>query len=793
MSRTQHLDAITPNPANGHSGRDAAAFYISDLYIDPAMGTIVGSAGEVHLEPKVMGILLALARNAGKLLSREELLSQNWTGGDTYDEALTQCIYQLRQQLAVAGGKPGYRELINTIPKRGYLLKGEIRSATLESPASLADGESPDNPATAAQPGGWRDHRHWLAIAFGLVLALALVASLLRPQNPGPVGDSPSDPLVASMPATLAVLPFTSSGQGGESDLLADGLADELLGSLSRNTELRVTARDSAFQFRGPNRDLREVGQHLGVTYLLDGSVYNLGTEVHIRTRLVDARTGVQLWNDEYERPLSDWFELQQELALEVTRALEGVLEQRSAEALHVRGTTSVEAHLEVLRARQLLATRSVADTEEAIEHLQRALLLDPDYALAYTWLADAILIQAKSTAREKGLRPVVTRLLDKALALDPGIGEAYALRAQLTDDAAAAESDLRRGLELNPSYARGYELLAQLQATQLAQVDSAVESIDNAIALDPLTPGNYSTKAELLMNQGYWEEAEELGRRALELNPGVFTTLLQLAVITAVQGNYVDAIGYAQRAAALDPRSIPVRNQLLLLYLAIDDIEGARTVNQPATPFGTAAILWFTGGSRQIAAGIYANPPESLPPYDAQYVSHVLVTEAFADADASRALSLLAPLLPFDDGLPLEVRGWGLYPYANLALLFRLSGDATTAKNLEQLIEQRMSELELRFPRQAILDDQIRAVMLAGRGREDEACTALQRVYVPKPRPLWHMVLGNPAFNQMREHPCMLAVRDTIDTYLAGQRERLKQLQPSDFNPVRTAASAGG
>ncbi len=284
---------------------------------------------------------------------------------------------------------------------------------------------------------------------------------------------------------------------------------------------------------------------------------------VRINIQLVDTDTGSQLWSEAYDRTLADWFAVQQDVAVEVARALNFVLQEGHGAGAQAGDTANVEAHLEVLRGRQLLATRSVGDAEQAIEHLQRALTLDPNYALAYARLADAILIQAESTTGIKGARPVVAPLLDKALQLDPGLGEAYCLRSLLTDDPAVAERDLRRGLELNPSYARGYELLAQLQARSLSQIDQAVATIDSAIALDPLTPGNYHAKADLMMGLGYWEQVVALNRRALELNPNFRSALKQLAEVTAVEGQFADAIDYARRAVALDPRAVPLRDQL--------------------------------------------------------------------------------------------------------------------------------------------------------------------------------------------------------------------------------------
>ncbi len=321
----------------------------------------------------------------------------------------------------------------------------------------------------------------------------------------------------------------------------------------------------------------------------------------------MDTENGGQLWSEAYDRTLADWFAVQQDVAVEVARALDFVLQEGDGAGARSGETTSVEAHLEVLRGRQLLATRSVADAEQAIEHLQRALTLDPNYALAYARLADAILIQAESTTGIAAARPVVAPLLARALALDPGLGEAYALRSRLSDDPVAAERDLRRGLELNPSYARGYELLAQLQARSLSQIDQAIETIDSAIALDPLTPGNYHTKAGFMMRQGHWEQVVELDRRALELNPNFRSALWQLAQLTAVEGKFAEAIGYAGRAVALDPRAVPLRDHLTQLYLAVGDIEAARAANNPPTPFGNWLILWAEGKTGQLIDAIYS------------------------------------------------------------------------------------------------------------------------------------------------------------------------------------------
>jgi TolB-like protein/DNA-binding winged helix-turn-helix (wHTH) protein/Flp pilus assembly protein TadD len=741
----------------------------------------------VTLEPRVARLLEFLLNHPGELLTHDRLVEAVWGGRVVSNEAVRHAVFTLRQALATGDGAG----LIRTIHKRGYIAEfpssvvEETRSGT--GPAVTIPGAAPQLPASTGKQANptatgprhtARSHR--LAAALGVTILIALAAGLLALLDvPGERPGATTEAEVPNRtPATIAVLPFINLSQAADSEVLADGLAEELLGTLALNPELRVTARPSAFQFKEPDRDLRDIGRRLGVRYVLDGNVRNLGERVRIHARLVDANTGEQLWSNEYDRSLADWFSLQQVLAVEVARALEGVLQGREQPAVQADGTTSVEAHLEVLRARQLLATRAVADAEQASEHLQRALLLDPNYALAYARLADAILIQAESTGGVKAVRPVVAPLLDKALALNPRLGEAYCLRSLLTNDREAAERDLRRGLELNPSYARGYELLARLQTVSPLQSQEAIATIDSAIALDPLTPGNYHAKAVLMMGLGSWQEAAELDRRALELNPNFRAALAQLSEVYSVQGYFADAIEYARRAVALDPRAIPLRDQLTLLYLAVGDLDGARAANQPPTPFGSWAIPWAEGKYDQLVDIFYSGPSQLSGTIDPMISSQILLRQAVSDGDYARALAVLVPSLPTGDTLPPSATGWGLYAYANLVQLLRLGGDEPAAARLQAQLEDRMAAVEARFPRHALIHAQVRATLLARAGRSAEACASLENAYTPNPRPMWRVILANPAFDAWSATPCFAALRTRIEEHIATERKRIAAMQ---------------
>jgi TolB-like protein/DNA-binding winged helix-turn-helix (wHTH) protein len=753
------------------------------------------------LEPRVARLLEYLVTHPGELMSHDRIIEAVWDGRIVSDEAVRRAVFSLRQALAVDGAE----SYIRTIHKKGYV-------AAFPPPVAV-EPVLPDTPAIMPIPGTkppetvlttiaavtidvdtaplpTSRRRLWLGGAVALIALIALVATVLAPLEM-PLEQPPAThtEVPAQAPATLAVLPFVNFSKEEVNELLANGLTEELFGALERNRELRVTARSSAFQFKDKNRDIREVGQRLDVRYVLSGSVRSSADNVQVHAELLDIDTGAPLWSETYNRALADWFTLQQDIAMEVAHAVQRVLQKEVAVVAVPGRVSNAEAQLELLRARQLLITRSVADAEEAIEHLQRALTLDPNYALAYARLADAILIQAESTTGIKAARPVVAPLLEKALVLDPGLGEAYALRSMLTDDPVAAEHDLRRGLELNPSYARGYELLARLQTGSLPLSEKAIESIDTAIALDPLTPGNFHAKANLMMGPGKWREAVELDRRALDLNPNYRGALMQLSQVYAIEGYFADAIGYARRAVALDPRAVTLRHNLMWGYLAVGDVEAARAVSNPDPPFGNWALLWAEGKEAQVVDTIYSGQPIPKEGVDPMIGSHILLRQAVSDGDYARALAVTNSVLPAEYTLPPNAIMWALYPYANVMQLLEGKGDTVAASRLKEQLEKRMADMEAQFPRHRLIHEQVRAILRAREGRSEEACAALEFAYTPNPRPLWRVIVANPAFDSMRTAACFEALNDRIEKYIATERARIDTMRRDGKIPDRSTA----
>ena len=271
-----------------------------------------------------------------------------------------------------------------------------------------------------------------------------------------------------------------------------------MLHQLANLAQLEVISRTSSFAFRERSEDAREIGKQLGARYLLEGSVQSDRTRMRVTTQLIDAKTGSDVWSMRFDRPPGDVFAVQDEIAMQVARALELSLDANATDRLTGQGTSNLDAYLAYLQGRSLLANDRVVDMREAIAQFERSIDLDPRFAAAYVSLAEAELFVAEydvtDDRTERFDRALVhgRELVDKALKLDPENGDAYLQRAHLTafDDLQAAAADYRRGLELSPNSARGYAGLAAVLYEDPQRRDEALELLDKARKLDPLEAG---------------------------------------------------------------------------------------------------------------------------------------------------------------------------------------------------------------------------------------------------------------------------------------------------------------
>jgi adenylate cyclase len=398
-----------------------------------------------------------------------------------------------------------------------------------------------------------------LYAAAAAIVAILVFGLLAREGETGDEGPAPRtigapDPAAAT--ASLAILPFANLSPDPESEYFADGMTEELIGALGRLEGLRVAGRASSFAFKGRNVDAREVGEKLAVGNVLEGSVRKTGERVRVTVQLVDARTGFQLWSETYDRESVDVFTVQEEIALAVGEALDLRL-PRGLESFRLGARPpNLEAYELYLRGRHAWRSRSQEGLELAVEHLQRAIARDPNFAEAHAGLADAYIALAVYgyRSREEAL-PRAREAVERALALEPLLVEALTSRGYLRTAPDSALADFRRAIELNPSYPIAHHWYA-LMLVSLGRLNEALPQHRRAIELDPLAPTVHGAYATSLLLSGDLDGAEEMARRANELAPELYSPQAVLSRIYAAQGRGAEALQAAERAAALAPEN---------------------------------------------------------------------------------------------------------------------------------------------------------------------------------------------------------------------------------------------
>lgn len=390
-----------------------------------------------------------------------------------------------------------------------------------------------------------------LSLAVGLLLLNQFVLHRFMPG-----GDT------ASVPAgekSIAVLPLVNSTGDPANEYFADGISEELIATLAHLGRLKVIGRTSSFQFKAKEEDSRAIGEKLGVGYLLEGSVRKSDQRVRISVELVNATDGASVWSETYDRDLKDIFALQSDIASAVATQLKVALLGGNAKSAEIAQSAepasgNAEAYKALLQGRFYFARQTPQDVRKAIDYLETALTLDPDYALAHADLgfvkaAYATRYPTSETGPVDGLLASARASVDTALRLRPTLARAHAahgaLLAWLDLDFVAGAAEARRAVELDPQNAA--MLVAQAAGQlSLGEFDASLATARRAIALDPLNAGAYSALAAALSSLGRYEIAESAARQVIELQPNSTFSHAQLAQIQVMRGDH-EALATAQ------------------------------------------------------------------------------------------------------------------------------------------------------------------------------------------------------------------------------------------------------
>jgi adenylate cyclase len=510
---------------------DLQHFRFEGFSFDLESGLLRQGRTEVKITPKAAAVLGVLLRNAGSPVSKDQLFSSVWRETAVSDDALTSCIQELRKAFGDDARQPRF---IETRHRRGYQFVAPLET--------LATG--------------------------------------------------PAEP--AEVPVAIAVLPFTDISPEHDQDYFCDGLAVELISAFSEIRGLRVVSRTASFQFRAAGADVRSIGSHLGVAYLLEGSIRRTKDRLRVIVELIEVTSGYQKWSRQFNRSPEDVFAIQDEITEDVINALRGgTLTGAERQALQ-RPHTGTAAYEYYLRGLQFLPRMTQPDLARSAEMFERAIEIDPSYgpALAglatvygtlYEWFGahETDLKRAEDASRKavalatelaearvaRGFTLSLARQYDQAvhefleaIRINPNLFEAYYYFAR----ASFANGEIARSAEL---FAKAAEVRREdfqsaiLQAQSLrmlGRIDEAREAnregvrrAEHALALDPKDPRALSLGASGLFHDDQKARAREWCRSAVELYPDDMGVLINAACLSSKLGYKEEALDLLERVFA--------------------------------------------------------------------------------------------------------------------------------------------------------------------------------------------------------------------------------------------------
>ena len=354
---------------------------------------------------------------------------------------------------------------------------------------------------------------------------------------------------------SVAVLPFVNVGGDTGTEYLSDGITESLINSLSQLPNLKVIARSSVFRYKGKEIDPQTVGRELGVRAVLMGRVVQLGDQLNIQTELVDVETQTRLWGENYNRKVSDIIALQEEISREISEKLRLKLSGKEREQLGKRYTENSEAYQLYWKGRYLWNRRRPEDIREAIRDFQLAIDLDPNYALAYTGLADCYVLGNLLQMSPREAMPIAIEKTQRALAIDPNLAEALTSLAKIKLsyewDWTGAESEFRKALELKPGYATAHQWYG-VYLSEMGRHDESLGQRKRALELDPLSLSISTGLGRAYFWARRYDEAIEHLQRTLQQDPKYADTHWSLGLAYEGKKMYAEAIASYQSAISL-------------------------------------------------------------------------------------------------------------------------------------------------------------------------------------------------------------------------------------------------
>jgi TolB-like protein/DNA-binding winged helix-turn-helix (wHTH) protein/Flp pilus assembly protein TadD len=514
----------------------------------------------VPLAPKAFDVLAYLVEHAGQLVTQDEILEALWSETYVNPDVLRKYILEIRKAL---GDRPDNPEFIETMPKRGYrFIAPVIDESTEESTAEpsvvaaspIEETATEENIGLATAASGQESssgkYRLWKLVVLPVLAVFA--AAAIAGQHFW-VARSRAD-ATSVKNTSIAVLPFADMSPAKDQEYFSDGLAEQLINDLAKISGLKVVGRSSAFQFKGRNEDLRDVGRKLGVANVLEGTVRHDGNHVRITAELIKADDGFQLWSQTYDREIKDIFGVEDEIAQAATEALRLKLLGSNGQPVASNPRSSNPEAYQAYMQAQYFSGRGQSKKElgKALAYTDQAIKLDEKFASAW-----ALRSSVQNEMAEYGLIDptegyrMARDNAERAIALDPALASAYLALANTQIDYDwdwdAANISLTKAASLEPGNVEVFRLRSHLSRI-LGNLDQATRLYEQAVALDPLRPNSYSGLEYLLYVGGRYEDAQAALQKALDLNPQATYVHLTMGEALIVEGKPQQALAEIEK-----------------------------------------------------------------------------------------------------------------------------------------------------------------------------------------------------------------------------------------------------
>jgi len=517
----------------------------------------------IRLQEQPFQVLAALLARPGELVTRDELQGRVWTA-DTFvdfDHGLNKAINKIREALGDSAESPRF---VETVARRGYRFIADVAVVDLESappdthppstggdPLTADDREAPDVAEQTTRPEGRGWQRTLTITGCGLVLvSVILVGWRLRSRGQ------------SSTIRSVAVLPVENLSGDASQEYFADGMTDQLIATLGQISALRVISRTSVMVYKGARKPLPQIARELNVDAVIEGSIMRSGGRVRITAQLIDAAVDKHLWAHSYDGDVGDTLALESRVARAIAEEIRVNVQPKEQAALKNVKAVNPDAYEAYLKGRYFWNKRTPDGLNKAKEYFDEAASKAPDYAQAYSGLADTYALLGDWQYGVMAVRealPAAKAAAIRALELDNTLGEAHTSLGFVLSgfdwDWASAETEFRRAIDLSPGYATAHHWYAW-HLSLMGRHGEAIAEMRKARSLDPLSLIINADLAEILLIAHFYDESMQESRKTIEMDPDFALAHNQLAEAYLQKHLPDDAITEFQKAVKLSEGS---------------------------------------------------------------------------------------------------------------------------------------------------------------------------------------------------------------------------------------------